>query len=99
MSGVEVIADVGGTRGLLSNSGSLAMLAAIISALPSMRCSPLVPGLQPQTKARIVDAHVPVRPALNSFGHDLGDLLRLRGGAGPRSSEAVVVDCYVAVTD
>jgi hypothetical protein len=41
-----------------------------------LRRSPPVPGLQPQTKARIIDAHVPVRPAPNSFGHDLGDLLR-----------------------
>ena len=51
------------------------MLAAIIT-VALLRRSRLVPGLQPQTKARIIDAHVPVRPALNSLGHDRRDLLR-----------------------
>ena len=39
MSGVEVIAEVGGTRGLLSSSGSLAMLAATRRASSSSRCA------------------------------------------------------------
>jgi hypothetical protein len=52
------------------------VLLVIISALPSKRCRPLVPGLQPQAETRIVDAQIPVRVALNRLGHDLGDLLR-----------------------
>ena len=39
MSGVEVIAEVGGTGGLFSSSGSLAMLAATRRASSSSRCA------------------------------------------------------------
>ena len=39
MSGVEVIAEVGGTGGLFSSSGSLAMFAAMRRASSSSRCA------------------------------------------------------------
>jgi hypothetical protein len=48
----------------------------IVSALPSIRCSPLVPGLQPQSKSRIVNAQIPVRAAQNRLGFHRGDFLR-----------------------
>jgi hypothetical protein len=48
----------------------------IVSALPSMRCSPLIPGLQSQAETRIVDAQIPVRAAHYRLGHRLGDLFQ-----------------------
>jgi hypothetical protein len=41
-----------------------------------LRCKPLIPGLQPQTKARIIDAQIAVRAAQNRIGLHSRNFLR-----------------------
>src|SRR4029077_282424 len=70
----------------------------IVSAAPSMRCSPLIPGLQSQAETRIIDTQIPVRAAPNRLRHDLGNLLRHDpniGRVAPEVPIAIEIDAAV----
>ena len=67
-----------------------------------MRCSPLVPSLQPQAETRIVDTQVSVRATQNRIGFHRRDFLRHDPDidrVAPQVSIAIEIDAAVDFSD
>jgi hypothetical protein len=63
-----------------------------------LRCNPLVPGLQPQAKAPVIDTQIPVRAAQNRLGLHRRDFLRHDPNVGrvaPQVAIAIEIDAAV----
>ena len=74
----------------------------IVSAPPSPRCSPLVPGLQSQAETRIIDVQMPVRAAQNRLGLHRRDFLRHDPNVdrvAPLVTIAIEIDAAVEFSD
>ena len=67
-----------------------------------LRRSPLVPGLQPQAKAPVIDTQIPVRAAQNRLGLHRRDFLRHDPNVcrvAPQVTIAIEIDAAVEFSD